>query len=262
MKHLHFDTAGNPENPPLLMVHGFMSSNLQWALNKAHLSQTHYLVMIENWGHGKSPASDSFNDYSPERYSSEVKAICDQLGIQDAGLVGHSFGSAILIHFALQHPEYVKGLLFTNSKAVIAKSLLNSEKLSKVKSTFEAPIPTDPEQRKALVRKFPMHPIHAKRLPAELKQGFIDAADNVPLESLQAFAGNRSSMACRHLLSKIPVPTLMVNGIYEKDLQSDVQLVIDEFSNIEVVDVEAGHSPNIDLPEVFNRILLDFLARL
>lgn len=262
MKHLNFETVGNPENPPLLLIHGFMSSNLQWALNQEALGESYFLVMIETWGHGDSPEADSLDDYSPERFASELKAICDQLSIKKTGLVGHSFGSAVLIHFALHYPDHVNGLVFTNSKAVIAERLLSPKKLSPLISLLDQGIPTDPEERKKLSRKLPMHPIHAKRLAEHLKQPFIEAADKVPLESLQAFVGNRTSMACRDRLTELNIPTLMINGVYEKELQDDVQDIKRDFSNIEVLDVEAGHSPNLDLAEEFNRITLEFFARI
>ena len=258
---LHFETLGNPNNPPLLMVHGFMSSNLQWILNKEALSKSFFLVMIEMWDHGQSPDAKSSSDYSPETYANELKAICDQLEIKRAGLVGHSLGAAVLIQFALRYPEYATALLFTNSKMAVADMSLSLQKLESISDALDKDLPSDPEALKMLARKLPMHPIHAKRIPADLKPLFIAAADRVPLKSLRPSGGKRSSIACRDRLAELDIPVAIVNGIYEKGLQEYIDSLRVELPAIEITDVQAGHNPNFDLAEEFNQIALDFLER-
>lgn len=261
MHSLHYEILGSPSNPPLLMVHGFMSSNLQWILNKDVLSKSYFLVMIEMWDHGQSPDAKSFDDYSPETYANELKAICDKLGIKKAGLVGHSLGAAVLIQFALYYPEYAAALLFTNSKMAVADMSLSLQKIESISDVLDKDLPEDPEELKMLARKLPMHPVHAKRIPENLKPLFIAAADRVPLKSLRPSGGKRSGMACREKLAELEMPVAIVNGVYEKNLQEYINSLRVELPAIEITDVEAGHNPNFDLATEFNQIALDFFGR-
>ena len=259
MQRLSYATLGSADKPPVLLMHGFMSSNLQWALNQEALAQHFYLVMIEMWDHGESPNSESQDDYSPDRYAEQVKYICDELSLGSVALVGHSLGSAVLIQFALHYPEYVCGILFTNAKMVIADEKISLERLDVLSDVLSEPMIDDPEKRKAFSRKLPMHPIHSRRLPEGLKPAFIDAADRVPLEGLQNSRQNAQALNCRTRLRELKVPVLIVNGVFEKALQPYIDGLRGRHENITVIDVQAGHSPNLDDAEKFNKIALDFL---
>ena len=49
---LAFELVGLGERPPLLLLHGFMSSNLQWEPNRETLGRHFRLIAAELWGHG------------------------------------------------------------------------------------------------------------------------------------------------------------------------------------------------------------------
>ena len=80
--HLNCQTLGEADKPALLLVHGFLSSNLQWEPNKAALLKHFRLFMVELWGHGQSPTPPNDTDYSVSRYVEELEAIRVRYGIK------------------------------------------------------------------------------------------------------------------------------------------------------------------------------------
>ena len=71
---LHYEVDGSAGKPALLLLHGILSSNLQWEPNRAALSEHFRLVSVELWGHGKSPAPED-----PERYTREAKLLLNRI---------------------------------------------------------------------------------------------------------------------------------------------------------------------------------------
>ncbi|PON15417.1 hypothetical protein C2W62_23895 [Candidatus Entotheonella serta] len=58
----HYDIHDGT-GPYLLMVHGFLSSRSQWKLNLDALCQVSRPVVVELWGHGRSPSPDDPHCY-------------------------------------------------------------------------------------------------------------------------------------------------------------------------------------------------------
>ena len=63
---LHVDVHPGT-GPFLLLVHGFLSGRSQWKLNLAALSEVVQPVVLELWGHGRSPSPEDVARYHPAR---------------------------------------------------------------------------------------------------------------------------------------------------------------------------------------------------
>ena len=264
MKNLNFETAGNPEKPALILIHGLMSSNFQWVLNKEVLSKKYFLVMIEMWDHGDSPDSSTVDDHSPDMYSDQLMRIYKKLGITSASVLGHSMGAAILIHFAQQHPDMVDTVLFTNSKVVVTDLNQSLKKVSDrtggiSERLFDEELFQTEEARLSFKRKLPMHPVHAKSMPEELKPKFVRMADEIRFECIQYAPQIAKGLCCYKLLAELSMPILVLNGVFEKDIQPHIAELMEKFPDIKVVDISAGHNVNIDGAHQFNQIVLNYL---
>lgn len=245
---LHFERAGSVGRPVLLMLHGFLSSNLQWSPNRGPLGRHFELVLAELWGHGRSPAPRSPEAYRVDRYVEELEHIRETVGAKHWLVCGQSFGAGIAIRYALAHPEATAGLVVTNSR-----SALNDV-------SAEARTSGDLPAWQALdLRRLPLHPCHARRFPADLKAEMEAAADAVDRYALwQATTITASGTCCRAVASQIAVPTLLVNGRFEKRFQADRDFAAAAIPGIEVVDLDAGHSVNIEAAAGFDRAVIDF----
>jgi pimeloyl-ACP methyl ester carboxylesterase len=249
--HLHVEVDGDPGRPALLLVHGFMSSNLQWALNRGGLMQHFRLAAAELWGHGKSPSPEDPACYGVDRYVAEFERIRERLGADRWYVCGQSFGAGLAIRYALAYPDRIAGLVVTNSRSALNDVAREADAAGRLEAWEEV----DP-------RSLPYHPRHARRFPPDLKARMEAAADAIPRRALGQAAGTTArGLSCRHVAADVAVPTLLVNGRFEKSFQADRDFAAATVPDIEVVDLDAGHSVNIEAPQAFDRALIGFAAR-
>jgi pimeloyl-ACP methyl ester carboxylesterase len=251
MESLHFEVEGDASLPALALVHGFLSSRLQWSCNRERLREHFRLVAVELWGHGKSPTPLAPEAYRVERYVEELERIRSSLDARRWLVCGQSFGAGIAIRYALAHPEATRGLVVTNSRSAfndVAEEAGGSGDLAAWQALD--------------LRSLPLHPCHARRFPAQLKARMEAEADATSRRALwQATASTASGTCCRELAAGIAVPTLLVNGRFEKRFQPDRDFAASRIPDVEVVDLDAGHSVNIEAAEAFDAALIAFARR-
>ena len=78
---LFVELDGDPDGPPILMIHGALSWNAQWDLNRAALGERHRLIMVEQMGHGRSDRPDDVEAYGPASVLGELELIRETLGV-------------------------------------------------------------------------------------------------------------------------------------------------------------------------------------
>jgi pimeloyl-ACP methyl ester carboxylesterase len=249
---LAVEEEGLQDGPPVLFLHGFMSSNLQWQPNRAALATKLRLLLVEQPGHGRSPGPDDPAAYRAETVLQQLDRVRSDRGIERLWLVGQSLGGAIAIRYALAYPERVAGLVFTNSRAVFGLVGKQGEQ--------HDPDGPPPEYTRDKVRQMPYHPRNAKRLPPELQAKMIEVADAMPLTVFR-YLRSGGPWQSTDDLHRLSVPTLLINGRFEKAFQPCVDQAAASVPDLEVVSLDGGHSVNIDQPELFNEAVVSFVAR-
>ncbi|WMS42209.1 alpha/beta hydrolase [Acuticoccus sp. MNP-M23] len=107
----HFtDSGGN--GPAIVLVHGIGSSLDDWhnCGLVALLSRTHRVIALDRPGYGHTPRPSEIQ-WTPERQALTIGALMERLGVDDAILVGHSFGVLPSLALAIQSPGKVRGLV-------------------------------------------------------------------------------------------------------------------------------------------------------
>jgi pimeloyl-ACP methyl ester carboxylesterase len=88
---VHLATAGPPDAPPLLALHGWPQHWWCWRRVVPLLAGDHRLLMPDLRGLGWSGPPDDA-DYRKDRLVDDALALLDALGIERAGLLGHDWG--------------------------------------------------------------------------------------------------------------------------------------------------------------------------
>ena len=97
--------------PVVVMVHGASANarEFDWSL-APRLAETHRILMIDRPGHGHSERLEDADTLAVQaaQVAGALKALAPG---EKAVLVGHSFGGAVSLRVALDHPELVDGLV-------------------------------------------------------------------------------------------------------------------------------------------------------
>lgn len=109
---LHYQSRG--EGPDIVLIHGVTSNLAVWYNGVLPVLSSEFRVTVYDLrGHGLSDLTP--NGYTSRDMSEDLLGLFDSLAIQSAVLVGHSFGGAIALHFALLYPERVRGVAMLDS---------------------------------------------------------------------------------------------------------------------------------------------------
>jgi len=257
MTSLHYELSGREDGPSLLLLHGFMSSRAQWRPNLAGLGQIARLVVVELLGHGRSPAPDDASAYEVTSYVAAIEDIRRAIGAPQLFLCGQSFGAGLTIAYALAHPGSVRGHIFTNSRSALApKGQLGDE------ATRLAEADRIEAGGTSVIDALPLHPRNATRAPADARDEMMrDAALLSPRGLANSMRHTLPQLSMLDRLAAVAVPGLLVNGVWEKAFQPLRALAAERAPELEIVDLEGGHSINLEAPEAFNLVIGDFIRR-
>lgn len=255
--HLHYETVaastggrdGDADDRPYaLMIHGFMSSNHQWSLNTEALRRHLNLALVELWGHGSSPRPDDPDRFSLDSYLAEFEHIRAELGVDRWWIIGQSLGGALSLRYAQRYPEHLHGVIFTNSRAAFAQGRIGVSEAERLSDDG------------ADLRLLPYHPINAKRFPEDLKAKMVAAADAMHPATLRNTVRNRESVSSRDDFGELQVPVLLVNGRWEKLFQQAVPHAQAALPSLRIVELEGGHSINVEAADGFNEAVIEFIT--
>lgn len=249
---LHVEVDGNPDGEPMVLIHGFLSSNHQWDLNRGRLGEVHRLYLVELVGHGRSHSPDDADAYRPAAVLAGIEQVRATHGIDRWWVVGQSYGGAVAARYCLAHPERTIGFVFTNSRAMFGGGP------RRPKAAPDAPDVAITAA--AGLRALPIHPIHATRIPDDLQARMVARADEVEPHVVDHTGVVRHDWRCDDELHRLAMPVLLVNGRWEKAFQPFVEVAQRSIPQLEVVPLEGGHSINIEQPEGFDRAVLAFTA--
>jgi pimeloyl-ACP methyl ester carboxylesterase len=94
------------EGPPLLLVHGLMTSSYSFRYILHDLARDYSVLCPDLPGAGQS-AKDSARPHTPSAMSAFLKGFLDALGVERARVVGNSLGGLCALRFTADHPERV-----------------------------------------------------------------------------------------------------------------------------------------------------------
>jgi len=100
----HYQQTGT--GPDVVMIHGLTGNLAVWHLKIVPLLMDRFRVLCYDLrGHGYSSVPPT--GYAADDLAGDLHLLLDELGIERALIVGHSYGADVALYYALHHPERV-----------------------------------------------------------------------------------------------------------------------------------------------------------
>jgi pimeloyl-ACP methyl ester carboxylesterase len=244
----------------IVLIHAGICDQRMWKRQAVAFSADHRVLRYDCRGFGQSGHAPG-----PFSHAADLAALLERLEIDSAVLLGMSMGGEVAIQTALTIPDKVRGLVVAASLAGIEEpgpdlrllwdeteyayeagdlqTAIELELRGWVDGPYRDPGQVDGEVRE-LVRQMntAIWERTARQADAE------EAAFDPPVAQR---------------LDEIAVPTLLIGGeLDQRSVLKSMNWLAAGIAGAESAVIEgAAHLPNMDAPDRFNRLVLDFLAR-
>jgi pimeloyl-ACP methyl ester carboxylesterase len=250
---IYYEVHGK-KGPYLLLVHGMLSGRAQWMLNLEALGSFCRPVVVELFGHGRSPAPEDPQCYTPDYYMVEFERIRKELSVERWFICGQSLGAALTLNYALNHPEKIVAQIFTNSRSALTDESMD-ETMKFVAGLIE-------EKGQEVIDDFPLHPSKNKHLSPDVKSALIEDVEQVDIGGFsKTCLYTVASSSLRHLIHTNIVPTLLIAGKFDRQFMPMLDFAKINFPNLELLILDGGHAVNLDVPDRFNEAVTEFMSR-
>ena len=240
------------------MVHGFLSSRAQWQDNLIALRAVCSPVVIELYGHGRSPAPDDSEFYYPDNYVEQFEKIRRSLGCEKWSLCGYSLGAGLTIRYALNFPDKVLCHVFTNSTSGFASDEIRQEMKARETQLLEQ----YKRDGMAAVNAIAVHPRNAKAIPKKVRDALLADCERLdPMAVARTIIYTNGKASVRREVGGNIVPALLVCGKKEKRFHPFREYLAANMTGLEIVDLEAGHAVNAEVAQAFNQVVTEFLSK-
>lgn len=106
---INLRAIGDPEKPPLLLIHGIYDEWSSWNLVYDDFAAEYRVYAVDLRGHGKSDKPE--RGYEPTDYAADIASVIRTLGLSDIPVIGHSLGAVTTGYLAADYPALVKAVV-------------------------------------------------------------------------------------------------------------------------------------------------------
>jgi proline-specific peptidase len=103
--------VGSGDAAPLILIHGGPGANHHYFEPLESIADERPVIVYDQRGCGNSDPLEDPNLWTLEFYVEELRQVIAQLGLERVHVLGHSWGSAVAVEYALTQPEELVSLL-------------------------------------------------------------------------------------------------------------------------------------------------------
>lgn len=238
---VHHEATGS--GPAVLLTHGFAASSHMFASTVADLSTDHTAIVWDMLGHGSSDSPEDPAAYSVTTFLDSMLAILDDVGVEQAVMLGHSLGGYLSLEMAIAHPERTAALVLVDTgpgfRNDAARDGWN-------------------EMAEGYARDLDERGLGGLPGSDELSANEHRSAEGLALAARGVL--RQSDGHVLEALASIDVPTLVVVGERDKPFLNGSRYMADKIPNATLAVIDgAAHAPPVSHPDEFNAALRSFL---
>jgi pimeloyl-ACP methyl ester carboxylesterase len=260
----HFRIEGE-KGPAVILVHGLGGSVENWDANMTALGRKHRVYAVDLPGFGRS---DKLMIKSIFELTTFLDNFMENQHIDKASLIGNSMGGGLALYLAIQCPQNVEKLVLVDN-AGMGKELGFTLRLLTLPMVGELLTRPSRKSMTKLLREIVYEPtlITDQVMENAYQLAIMPDAMKALLATARAginVFGQKSELTRTILkgLAGMKTPTLIVWGRNDRITPvSHAQVAASKISNarLHIFD-RCGHMPQLEHPEEFNKLVMDFLA--
>lgn len=287
-----FEAGQENKGNPIVLCHGWPEHAFSWRHQMPALAAAGYHVIVPNQrGYGNSSCPTEVVDYDISKLTSDLAALLDHFGYDDAIFVGHDWGANVVWSMALLHPSCVKTIInlalpyqmrgempwiemmetyfgpdnyfvHFNRQPGIADAVLDANVDRFLRNLFRKNVPLAPPEPGMMM----INLAQTADAAGEPVMSDADRAVFVAAFEQNGFSGSinwyRNMDRNWHILADVhPIihkPALMIYG--EQDMIPKSETLSEVVPGVDVVSLNCGHWIQQELPEETTKAILDWLA--
>ena len=250
---LAFEELGDPDNAPLIILHGFFASSRNWRQIAQRLADRFHVYLPDTRNHGASP-HHPLMDYPS--MSADLLRFMDDNGLATASLLGHSMGGKIAMWLALTNPGRVDKLIVADIAPVSYKhsfdntvSALKALPLAELSNRKQAETLLAPRIPELSYRQFLLQNLILK----DGKYGW-----RLDLDIFQRMAPNIAAFPNADHLAPFTGKALFIAGGDSDFVKPEAINLLFPASALATV-ADAGHWLHVQQPDIFATVVENFL---
>ena len=249
---LYYEVVG--DGPALVLAHAGIADRRMWDEQFLVFAQHYRVIRCDFWGFGKSTIANNTFFLHQDLYQ-----LLKFLDVERAHLMGCSLGGRVIIDMALAYPKMVKSLI------VVGSGLSGYEFTGEVLTRFVEQIIATRERDdydREIELKLQLWFDGRSRTPDQVDPQVRERVREMLLSQPAAQGeGQPLKPAAIDRLTEIDVPTLIIVG--DRDEANIVTIADLLAANVhgarKIIIPDTAHLPNMEKPEHFNRVVLEFL---
>ncbi len=236
----------------IVLLHGLGASAERWEFVIPEFSKHYRVIVPDLIGFGQS--DKPLVDYTTEFFSDFLSNFLQKLGITRTNIIGSSLGGQITAVFTSQHQEIIENLVLVSPSGVMKHST------PALDAYVMAALYPDMDLAK---NAFEMMSGSSRQINQKIIESFVERMKlpNAKMAFMSTLLGLRNAEIITKLLTKISIPTLIIWG--EDDPVIPIKYADDFVSSIQdcrfFMMNKCGHTPYVDDPQKFTKLVLDFL---
>ncbi len=250
-------SKGDPNNQPILFVHGFPFDHTMWKNQVNELSSQYFCVSYDIRGLGEYPVGDG--QYTMEMFVDDLFSVIEHMKLNKPVLCGLSMGGYIAQRAVERNEKLFKALILCDTKSEPDNNDAKLKRAGGIKSINESGV-------KSFVHAFIPNCFEEESI-IKLGDVYKEILERSSNFSATGIKGCLLAMISRtdttEFLSEIKIPVLVVCGEKDKLAPPHIMEPIAET----IIDSEfhiipgAGHMTPLENPEAVNKVLKYFLSR-
>ena len=257
---LYYEVTGH--GFPLVWSHEFAGASESWEAQVRFFSRRYRVVTYNARGYPPSEVPPEPQAYSQERSVEDLYQLLLHLGIEQAYVGGLSMGGSVALSLGLAHPEMVKALIV----AGVGTGSTDPDRLAREANEFATRI--EREGMEAWAEAYAEGPtrVQLRRKDSEgwetFKRGLMAHSATGSALTLRGVQRKRPTIyALEPALRELQVPTLLIVGDEDNPCLEPAIFMKRHIPRSGLVVLpKTGHTVNVEEPDLFNRVVLDFLT--